>query len=73
MIRKECLTDDHLYAVAKRLKIREKQLLGRMVHALYLVEQLTLQGLQFTFKDGTCLSLSDKIALPESYSPGVTL
>ena len=57
MIRKECLKDDHLDAVAKQLKVRERPLLGKMVHALYLVEQLTLHGLQFTFKGGTCLSL----------------
>ena len=57
MIRRGCLQDEHLGHVAAILKIRDKQLLGRMIHALYLVEQLSLAGLTFTFKGGTCLSL----------------
>ncbi len=57
MIRKECLTREHCDTIARQLKIRDKQLLYTMVHALYLVEQLANHGLQFTFKGGTCLSL----------------
>jgi len=57
MIRRQCLLDEHLCDIAGKRKIRDKQLLGRMIHALYLVEQLTVAGLAFTFKGGTCLSL----------------
>lgn len=57
MIHRDTLSDTHLRDVARQLKIRDWQLLGRMVHALYLVEQLALHGLPFIFKGGTCLTL----------------
>lgn len=42
MIRKESLRDEHLRDVANRLQIRDKQLLGRMTHALYLLDRLSI-------------------------------
>ena len=57
MIHSKSLTYGHLNATARRLKMRDTQLLSRMVHALYLVEQLAVYGLSFMFKGGTCLSL----------------
>ena len=57
MIHSDSLSERHLHATALRLGIRGTQLLRRMVHALYLVEQLSVQGLTFIFKGGTCLSV----------------
>lgn len=57
MIHNASLTLAHLTDTARRLKIRDTQLLRRMVHAFYLVEQLAVNELHFMFKGGTCLSL----------------
>lgn len=57
MIHSDSLTDGHLRTIAGRLNIGDTQLLGRMVHALYLVELLAVEELPFVFKGGTCLSL----------------
>ena len=57
MIHNNTLSVEHLRETARRLRIRDIQLLSRMVHALYLVEQLAVAGLPFIFKGGTCLSL----------------
>ena len=59
MIKNKCFQDDWLdgFKNQKRYNKIDKTILEKMIYALHLVEQLKLNGLDFTFKGGTSLLL----------------
>ena len=81
MIDKQSLTSDWILLKKKEYKGSDPSILERTVFALYLVEQLSLTGLDFTFKGGTSLlllledsnrfSIDVDIVLPNDYSSSV--
>lgn len=57
MIAEECLQRPWIEAQAERLRVRDKLLLERCIHALDLVARSRHAGLDFVFKGGTSLVL----------------
>lgn len=59
MIKDKCFTEEWLdqFKKQKGHKRIDKIILGKMIHALHLLERLKANGLEFVFKGGTSLLL----------------
>jgi len=59
MIKEKCFTEKWLDSFKKQAAHRriDKIILEKMIYALHLLEQLKINGLDFTFKGGTSLVL----------------
>ena len=56
MIKRENFTEDYIRALQKQSR-RDPVLLERTIYAFGLLEAISLAGLPFIFKGGTCLML----------------
>jgi len=57
MIKLESIENKHIEFQSQLLKISDKQILERTIHAFILLDRLSASGLDFIFKGGTCLLL----------------
>ena len=57
LINVDSLQRDWIYEVKAHIKRSEPQTIEKLLRAYYLCEQLSLSGLDFIFKGGTCLTL----------------
>ena len=61
MITKETFNPEWIHSLKSRLgKGIDPKILEKVIYALYLLEQLRLNDLNFIFKGGTCLLLTSK-------------
>jgi len=71
MIKVESLGRDWILSVKDQIRSADPQTIEKLLRAYYLCEQLTLAGLAFTFKGGTCLTLLTK--QPRRFSSDVDI